>query len=156
MPSLPITSGRFEGVAPPRPAFAPRPPLPQPKFLPMSKEEARALGWDELDVVIVSGDAYVDHPAFGSAVIGRWLVSLSWRVGLLAQPDWRSPEPFKALGKPKLYFGVTAGVMDSMINKYTAQKKPRAEDLYSPAGAPDRRPDRASIVYANRIREAFK
>ncbi len=122
----------------------------------MTIAEARALGWDELDVILVSGDAYVDHSSFGTAVIGRWLVSLGWRVGVLAQPDWRSPEGFRALGRPRLYFGVTAGVMDSMINKYTAQKKPRGEDLYSPAGAPDRRPDRATIVYANRLREAFK
>src|SRR6267378_541019 len=129
--------------------------LPQPKFLPMSREEAASLGWKTLDVVLVLGDVYVDHPAFGSSIIGRWLVSLGYRVGLLAQPDWRSPEPFKALGKPRLFFGVTAGVMDSMINKYTAQKKARSEDLYSPGGEPDRRPDRASIVYSNRLREAY-
>jgi uncharacterized radical SAM protein YgiQ len=133
-----------------------RPPLAQPKFLPLSKEEGRALGWEAFDVVLVSGDAYVDHPAFGTAIIGRWLVSQGYRVGVLAQPDWKSPEPFRALGKPKLFFGVTAGVMDSMINKYTAQKKARAEDLYSPGGEPGRRPDRASIVYANRVREAYK
>ena len=122
----------------------------------MSPQEVKALGWDPLDVVIVSGDAYVDHPAFGSAVIGRVLVSLGYRVGLLCQPDWKGPAGFKLLGKPRLFFGVTAGVMDSMINKYTAQKKPRAEDLYSPGGEPNRRPDRASIVYANRVREAYK
>src|SRR2546428_8716265 len=130
-----------------------RAPLAQPDFLPMTREEAAGLGWSELDVVLVSGDAYVDHPAFGPAIIGRWLVSLGYRVGLLAQPDWRSPAPFKALGRPRLFFGVTAGVMDSMINKYTAQKKARSEDLYSPGGEPGRRPDRASIVYANRCRE---
>lgn len=139
-----------------RPLTGGRKPLPQPDFLPMSKAEVAALGWDPLDVVIVSGDAYVDHPAFGAAVIGRWLVRLGYRVGILAQPDWRGPEAFKTLGKPTLYFGVTAGVMDSMINKYTAQKKARAEDLYSPGGKPGLRPDRCSIVYANRVREAYK
>ncbi|HVO31093.1 MAG TPA: YgiQ family radical SAM protein, partial [bacterium] len=133
-----------------------RSPLPQPKFLPITAEEVRALGWDPLDVVLVSGDAYVDHPSFGAAVIGRWLVAQGYRVGILAQPDWKGPAGFRALGKPSLYFGVTAGVMDSMINKYTAQKKARSEDLYSPGGRPDMRPDRASIVYANRVREAFK
>lgn len=122
----------------------------------MTREEVTRLGWDPLDIVIVSGDAYVDHPSFGAAVIGRWLVRLGYRVGILAQPDWRGPEAFKALGKPNLYFGVTAGVMDSMINKYTAQKKTRAEDLYSPGGRAGLRPDRASIVYANRVREAYK
>ena len=140
-----------------RPAIpAPRPPLPQPEFLPITRGEVERLGWDPLDIVLVSGDAYVDHPSFGPAVIGRWLVQLGYRVGILAQPDWRSPEPFKALGKPSLYFGVTAGVMDSMINKYTAQKRARSEDLYSPGGRPGLRPDRCSIVYANRVREAFK
>lgn len=140
----------------PRFVFPKESRLPQPAFLPTTLEEARRLGWDALDVVLVSGDAYVDHPAFGSAVIGRWLVALGYRVGLLCQPDWRSPEPFRALGRPRLFFGVTAGVMDSMINKYTAQKRARREDLYSEGGDPDRRPDRASVVYANRLREAYK
>ncbi len=133
-----------------------RSPLPQPTFLPVSIQEGEALGWLPFDVVLVSGDAYVDHPAFGTAVIGRWLVSLGYSVGILDQPDWRGAEAFRRLGRPSLYFGVTAGVMDSMINKYTAQKRPRSEDLYSPGGEPNRRPDRASIVYANRLREAYR
>ena len=150
-----VQDDTFSRAGIPAPANA-RAPLAQPKFLPTSKEEGRALGWDGFDVVLVSGDAYVDHPSFGTAIIGRWLVAHGYTVGVLAQPDWKSPEPFRALGRPRLFFGVTAGVMDSMINKYTAQKKPRGEDLYSPGGTPDMRPDRASIVYANRCREAFK
>ncbi len=125
-------------------------------FLPTSREEMDALGWDSCDVIIISGDAYVDHPSFGTAVIGRLLESQGYRVGIIAQPDWHSAEPFKALGKPNLYFGVSAGNMDSMINRYTADLRLRSDDAYTPNGDGSRRPDRAVIVYAQRCREAFK
>lgn len=124
-------------------------------MLPMSRAEMEALGWDSCDIVIVSGDAYVDHPSFGMAVIGRVLEAQGFRVGILAQPDWQSAEPFKALGKPKLFFGVTAGNMDSMINRYTADRKPRSDDAYTPGDVGGQRPDRAALVYAQRCREAF-
>ena len=124
-------------------------------FLPTSRAEMDALGWDQCDVIIVTGDAYVDHPSFGMAVIGRVLEAHGFRVGIIAQPDWQSAEPFQALGEPRLYFGVAAGNMDSLINHYTADRKRRNDDAYSPAGAPGLRPDRAVIVYAQRCREAF-
>ena len=124
-------------------------------FLPMSRAEMEALGWDSCDVVIVSGDAYVDHPSFGMAVIGRTLEAQGFRVGIIAQPDWHSAEPFKALGKPNLFFGVTAGNMDSMINRYTADRKIRSDDAYTPGDVGGKRPDRASLVYAQRCKEAF-
>src|SRR5437868_2896523 len=124
-------------------------------FLPVSIADVRARGWSELDIVIVSGDAYVDHPAFGPPLIARFLEGRGFRVGLIAQPDWRSAEPFSALGRPRLFFGIAAGNMDSMLNRLTAQKKNRGEDQYSPSGRRDQRPDRATIVYANRAREAF-
>ena len=124
-------------------------------FLPMSRAEMDALGWDSCDVVIVSGDAYVDHPSFGMAVIGRTLEAQGFRVGIIAQPDWHSAEPFKALGKPNLFFGVTAGNMDSMINRYTADRKIRSDDAYTPGDIGGKRPDRASLVYAQRCKEAF-
>ena len=114
-----------------------------------------ALGWDQCDVIIVTGDAYVDHPSFGMAVIGRVLESHGFRVGIIAQPDWQSAAAFQALGEPSLYFGVAAGNMDSLINHYTADRKRRNDDAYSPAGAPGLRPDRAVIVYAQRCREAY-
>src|SRR5512132_2543823 len=124
-------------------------------FLPTCRADVRARGWDELDVVIVSGDAYVDHPAFGPPLIARFLESRGFRVGLLPQPDWHSAEPFRALGRPRLFFGVSAGNLDSMLNRLTAQKKNRSEDPYSPGGRTNCRPDRATIVYAQRCREAF-
>ncbi len=124
-------------------------------FLPTTRAEMAERGWDELDIVIVSGDAYVDHPAFGPPLIGRFLEKRGFRVGLLPQPDWHSPEPFRALGRPRLFYGVAAGNMDSMLNRLTAQKKNRSEDQYSPAGRTGCRPDRATIVYANRCREAY-
>ncbi len=114
-----------------------------------------ALGWDACDVIIISGDAYVDHPSFGMAIIGRLLEAQGFRVGIIAQPDWQSAEPFKALGKPVYCFGVTAGNMDSMINRYTADRKTRSDDAYSPGNVPDKRPDRASLVYSQRCREAY-
>ncbi|MDM0045756.1 YgiQ family radical SAM protein [Variovorax dokdonensis] len=125
------------------------------KFLPTTRQEMEALGWDSCDVVIISGDAYVDHPSFGMAVIGRLLEAQGFRVGIIAQPDWQSAEPFKALGKPNLFFGVTAGNMDSMINRYTADRKIRSDDAYTPGNVGGSRPDRAAIVYSQRCREAF-
>ncbi|OGB57761.1 MAG: YgiQ family radical SAM protein [Burkholderiales bacterium RIFOXYD12_FULL_59_19] len=125
-------------------------------FLPMSRAEMEQLGWDSCDVVLVTGDAYVDHPSFGMAVIGRMLEAQGFRVGIIAQPDWQSAEPFKALGKPNLFWGVTAGNMDSMINRYTADRKIRTDDAYTPGDIGGKRPDRAAIVYSQRCREAFK
>jgi len=124
-------------------------------FLPMSRAEMDALGWDSCDVIVVTGDAYVDHPSFGMAVIGRVLEAQGFRVGIIAQPDWQSAEPFKVLGKPNLFFGVTAGNMDSMINRYTADRKIRSDDAYTPGGEGAKRPDRSALVYAQRCREAF-
>ncbi|MDO6384824.1 YgiQ family radical SAM protein [Uliginosibacterium sp. 31-12] len=121
----------------------------------MSRKEMDALGWDSCDIILVTGDAYLDHPSFGMALIGRLLESQGFRVGIISQPDWLSAEPFRALGKPNLYFGVTAGNMDSMINRYTADRKPRSDDAYTPDAAPAKRPDRAVTVYAQRAREAF-
>jgi len=125
------------------------------KFLPTTRAEMDALGWDSCDVVIISGDAYVDHPSFGMAVIGRMLEAQGFRVGIIAQPDWHSAEPFKALGKPNLFFGVTAGNMDSMINRYTADRKIRSDDAYTPGNVGGARPDRAAVVYSQRCREAW-
>jgi uncharacterized radical SAM protein YgiQ len=124
-------------------------------FLPMSREEMNTLGWDSCDIIIVTGDAYVDHPSFGMAVIGRVLEAQGFRVGIIAQPDWQSAEPFKALGKPNLFYGVAAGNMDSMINRYTADRKIRSDDAYTPGGQGGKRPDRASLVYAQRCKEAY-
>jgi uncharacterized radical SAM protein YgiQ len=121
----------------------------------MTLREAHRRGWRELDVVLVTGDAYVDHPAFGTAVVGRVLEAEGLRVGVIAQPDWHSSADFARLGRPRLCFGVSAGNLDSMLARLTAQKKPRSEDLYSPGGRPGLRPDRASVVYAQRVREAF-
>jgi len=124
-------------------------------FLPMSHAEMDALGWDTCDVILVTGDAYIDHPSFGMALVGRLLERHGFRVGIISQPDWQSAEPFRALGKPNLYFGITAGNMDSMINRYTSDRKIRSEDAYTPNGEPNKRPDRALTVYAHRAREAF-
>ena len=125
-------------------------------FLPISKEDMQKRKTDQFDFIFISGDAYVDHPSFGSAVIARLLESRGYKVGIIPQPDWKSADAFKALGKPKLAFLVSSGNMDSMVNHYTAGKKPRREDLYSPGGVRGKRPDRAVTVYCNRIREAFK
>jgi uncharacterized radical SAM protein YgiQ len=124
-------------------------------FLPTCRADLDARGWDDVDIVIVSGDAYVDHPAFGPVLIARFLEGRGYRVGFLAQPDWTSAEPFRELGRPRLMFGVSAGNLDSMLNRLTAQKKNRGEDQYSPGGRTGCRPDRASVVYAQRCREAF-
>ena len=148
-------------------------PVPQPKaltayrpfwakrfgpapFLPMSRAEMEQLGWDSCDIIIVTGDAYVDHASFGMAVIGRTLEAQGFRVGIIAQPDWNSADAFKALGKPNLFFGVAAGNMDSMINRYTADRKIRSDDAYTPGGEGGKRPDRATLVYTQRCQEAFK
>ncbi len=125
-------------------------------FLPMSRAEMDALGWDACDIVLVTGDAYVDHPSFGMAIIGRLLESQGFRVGIISQPDWQSAEPFKALGKPKLFFGVTGGNMDSMVNRYTADRRLRHDDAYTAGGEGGKRPDRCTIIYAQRCREAYK
>ena len=125
-------------------------------FLPMSREEMERLGWDSCDIILVTGDAYVDHPSFGMAVVGRVLEAQGFRVGIIAQPDWQSAEPFKVLGKPNLFWGVTAGNMDSMINRYTADRKIRSDDAYTPGDVGGKRPDRAAIVYSQRCREAYK
>jgi len=142
----------------PRPLFGYRPYWAKrfgiAPFLPTTRAEMDALGWDSCDVILVTGDAYVDHPSFGMAIVGRLLEAHGFRVGILAQPDWRSAEPFRALGRPALFWGVTGGNMDSMVNRYTSDRKIRRDDAYSPGAAGDRRPDRAVIVYAQRCREA--
>ena len=124
-------------------------------FLPMSRAEMDALGWDSCDVIVVTGDAYVDHPSFGMAIIGRLLEAQGFRVGIISQPDWQSADPFRALGKPNLFFGITAGNMDSMVNRYTSDRRIRSDDAYTPNGEGGKRPDRSVIVYAQRAREAF-
>ena len=132
------------------PAAAPAP------FLPTSRQEMAALGWERCDVIIVTGDAYVDHPSFGMAIIGRVLEAQGFKVGIIAQPDWRSTEDFQKLGEPRLFFGVTAGNMDSMVNRYTSDRRVRSDDAYTPGGSGGKRPDRCVIVYSQRIREAYK
>jgi uncharacterized radical SAM protein YgiQ len=124
-------------------------------FLPMSREEMDILGWDSCDVIVVTGDAYVDHPSFGMAIVGRVLEAQGFRVGIIAQPDWHSADAFAALGRPNLFFGITAGNMDSMVNRYTSDRRIRSDDAYTPGGEGGRRPDRSVIVYAQRAREAF-
>ncbi|HEY3327508.1 MAG TPA: YgiQ family radical SAM protein [Novimethylophilus sp.] len=124
-------------------------------FLPMSRAEMDALGWDSCDIILVTGDAYIDHPSFGMALVGRLLESQGFRVGIISQPDWQSANPFKVLGRPNLYFGVTAGNMDSMVNRYTADRKIRSDDAYTPDAAAGKRPDRAVLVYSQRCREAY-
>ncbi len=124
-------------------------------LLPMSRAEMAALGWDSCDIILVTGDAYVDHPSFGMAVIGRMLEAQGFRVGIIAQPEWHSAEAFEALGKPNLFFGVTAGNMDSMINRYTADRKIRSDDAYTAGGVGGKRPDRSVLVYSQRCREAY-
>lgn len=126
------------------------------KFLPIFPEEVAERGWEALDFIVISGDAYVDHPSFGTAIISRVLESEGFRVGIIPQPDWRSLADFQRLGRPRLAFLITAGNIDSMVNHYTVAKRKRRTDLYSPGGTFGYRPDRATIVYANRVREAFK
>ncbi|MBM4057229.1 MAG: YgiQ family radical SAM protein, partial [Planctomycetes bacterium] len=123
--------------------------------LPTSRAEMTARGWDEVDVVFVTGDAYVDHPSFANGLLARLLEAAGFRVAVLAQPEWQSCEPWREFGRPRLFFGVSAGNMDSMINHYTANRKVRNDDAYSPGGAIGRRPDRATLAYCQRSREAF-
>ena len=125
------------------------------QFLPMSKAEMDELGWDSCDIILVTADAYVDHPSFGMAVVGRLLEAQGFRVGIISQPKWDSADPFKALGKPNLFFGVTGGNMDSLINRYTADLRIRSDDAYTPHGKAGKRPDRSVIVYSQRCREAY-
>ena len=125
-------------------------------FLPTSRAEMEALGWDQCDVIVVTGDAYVDHPSFGMAIVGRVLEACGFKVGIIAQPDWRSTSDFEVLGAPRLFFGVTGGNMDSMVNRYTSDRRVRSDDAYTPGGKGGQRPDRSVIVYSQRLREAYK
>ena len=125
-------------------------------FLPMSRAEMDELGWDSCDVIIVTGDAYVDHPSFGMAIVGRVLEAQGFRVGIIAQPDWHSTRDFMKLGRPNLFFGITGGNMDSMVNRYTSDRRIRSDDAYTPHGVAGARPDRCVIVYSQRTREAYK
>lgn len=145
---------------------APKPLMSYKKFwahrltpapvLPTTREEMDALGWDSCDVIIVTGDAYVDHPSFGMAIVGRFLEAQGFRVGIIAQPDWQSTADFMVLGEPNLFFGITGGNMDSMVNRYTSDRKVRSDDAYTPHGEGGKRPDRCVVVYANRLREAYR
>lgn len=126
------------------------------RFLPISRKDMDKRGWSQLDVILISGDAYVDHPSYGTAVIGRVLEANGFTVGIIAQPDWRSTSDFRRLGKPRLFFGISSGNTDSMVANYTVNKRPRRIDKYSPGNRIGLRPDRAVIVYANRVREVFK
>ena len=123
--------------------------------LPANRAEMERRGWKEVDVVLVSGDAYIDHPAFAMGILGRVLEAAGYKVAVLSQPDWRSAEPWREFGRPRLFFGISAGNMDSMINHYTANKKVRNDDAYSPGGKIGLRPDRATMPYCQRAREAF-
>jgi uncharacterized radical SAM protein YgiQ len=127
-----------------------------PTALPMSAEEMRQRGWEAVDVVFVTGDAYIDHPSFAMAILGRTLEAAGFRVGIVSQPDWRSAEAWKRFGKPRLFFAISAGNMDSMINHYTANRKVRNNDAYSPGGQIGMRPDRATLAYCQRAREAYR
>jgi Fe-S oxidoreductase len=125
------------------------------RHLPITLDEARGRGWHELDIILVTGDAYIDHPAFGVPLLGRWLEAHGFRVGIIAQPDWRSKEAFMALGRPRLFFGVSAGAMDSMVAHYTPRKKLRHDDAYTPGGKHGARPNRAALIYTSRLKEAY-
>ncbi|HSV27194.1 MAG TPA: hypothetical protein VLH60_04805, partial [Sedimentisphaerales bacterium] len=125
-------------------------------FLPASAQEMRARGWDRPDIILVTADAYVDHPSFGVALIGRWLEKQGWRVVILAQPDWRSVEAFRQFGPPRLFWGITSGSVDSRLNDYASMGHRRRADVFSPGGKPGLRPDRPLLVYSARAREAYK
>src|SRR5580693_3305694 len=131
----PATASLLPSTNPPARAPAP--------FLPMTRAEMQALGWEQCDVVLVSGDAYVDHLSFGAGIIGRVLEAHGLRVGIVAQPDWHSVTAFRELGAPRLFFGITAGNMDSMVNRYTADRRLRSDDAYTPGGVGGKRPDRS-------------
>ena len=145
--------------APPKPLFSYRKYWAQrfgtAPFLPMSRAEMDQLGWDECDIILVTGDAYIDHPSFGMALVGRLLEAQGFRVGIISQPDWHSAADFRRLGKPKLFYGITAGNMDSMVNRYTSDRKIRSDDAYTPNAEANKRPDRAVVVYSQRAREAY-
>jgi uncharacterized radical SAM protein YgiQ len=156
-----LHAAKSMGISPTtKPLFSYRPFWPKrfgaAPVLPMSREEMNELGWDSCDIIIVTGDAYVDHPSFGMALIGRLLEDQGFRVGIISQPDWQSDDAFKKLGKPNLFFGITAGNMDSMVNRYTSDRKIRSDDAYTPNGEGGKRPDRSVLVYAQRAKEAFK
>ena len=125
-------------------------------FLVTSIAEMRQRGWSELDIIFVSGDAYIDHPAFGVPLLARWLEAHDFRVGIIAQPDWRSKDHFMALGRPRLFFGVSAGAMDSMVAHYTPSRKLRHDDAYTPGNRHGSRPNRATIIYTSRLKEAYR
>src|SRR6202142_6870 len=137
-------------------AIAGASPSAPASFLPTTRAEMQALGWEQCDIIIVTGDAYVDHPSFGMAIIGRVLEAQGFKVGIIAQPDWHGTADFEALGAPRLFFGVTGGNMDSMVNRYTSDRRVRSDDAYTPGGVGGKRPDRCVIVYSQRIREAYK
>src|SRR6266568_55254 len=141
----------------PAPAAMYGAPMPQAadRFLPTTAEDLRERGWTGLDVLLVTGDAYIDHPSFGAAVIGRVLEAQGYQVGIVAQPDWRTNADVARMGTPRLFVGITSGAMDSMVNHYTAHKRPRSDDAYTPGAVAGKRPDRAAAVYARRCREAF-
>src|SRR5271157_6438983 len=152
----PCSARRFDAnAAPTQLPVLPIVPLSLP-HLPVSRAEMEARGWNDVDVVFVTGDAYVDHPAFAMGILGRVLEAAGFRVAILSQPDWRSAEPWRQFGRPRLFFGISAGNMDSMINHYTANRKVRNDDAYSPGGRIGRRPDRATLAYCQRAREAYK
>src|SRR6266699_165948 len=142
--ALPLAASLGPGV---------RAPAPSP--LPMSGAEMKERGWDAVDIVFVTGDAYIDHPSFAMAILGRVLEAAGFRVAILSQPDWHSCEPWRQFGRPRLFFGISAGNMDSLINHYTANKKVRNDDAYSPGGRIGLRPDRATLPYCQRARAAF-
>ena len=125
------------------------------RFLPTTRQEMQWKGWSELDVLLINGDAYVDHPSFAMAILGRMLEAAGFRVAILSQPDWRTCEPWRQFGRPRLFFGVSAGNMDSLINHYTANKKVRSDDMYSEGGIGGKRPDYASVTYAKLAKQAF-
>ena len=128
--------------------------MPQPEFLPLSNLEKNDLGIRQFDIILVTGDAYVDHPSFGTGLIGRVLWDAGFTVGIIAQPDWKTSVDFTELGQPRLFFGISSGNVDSMVNNFTPNLKRRSDDVYSPGGIP-KRPDRATIVYTNRVHELF-
>ena len=128
----------------------------QMPFLPVNQSDLNKRGWTALDIILISGDAYIDHPAFAAAIIGRTLEAAGFKVGIIAQPDWKNDSDFTVLGEPRLFFGITSGNMDSMVNHYTAQRKLRNNDAYSPDGVTGKRPDRAVIIYTNIIKRLFK
>ena len=127
----------------------------KPQFIPMSRAEMDQLGWQELDILLVTGDAYVDHPAFGMALIGRLLLDHGWRVGIIAQPDWKNPDSVKVMGRPRIACGITAGNMDSMVCIYTVGRRLRGDDMYSPGGKTGLKPPMASVVYTQLCKGAF-